>query len=191
MKNAILIHGWNTKEEYYDPAKPTASNDHWFPWLTKQLVLKDINTVAVEMPDGYYPKYDVWKRELERYDIGPETVLVGYSCGGGFLVRWLSETKTKVGKVVLVAPWLGIAFNDQPFDKTFFDFEIDPKIAKRTAGLVIFNSSDDMSAVVESVEILRKKLVGANFVNFTDKGHFGLEGMGGLGFPELAEELLK
>lgn len=191
MKSAILIHGWNSKEEYYDPDRPTASNDHWFPWLTKQLVLKDINTVSVEMPDGYYPKYDIWKRELERYDIGPETILVGHSCGGGFLVRWLSETDKKVGNVILVAPWLGIRFNDEPFDETFFDFDIDSKIASQTAGLTIMISDDDDKAVLDSVKILRDKLVGSKFEELSGKGHFVKSSLGGEAFPELLEEILK
>ncbi|HXY18300.1 MAG TPA: alpha/beta hydrolase [Candidatus Nitrosopolaris sp.] len=191
MKNAILIHGWNTKEEYYDPVRPTASNDHWFPWLTKQLVLKDINTVSVEMPDGYYPEYHIWKRELERYDISSKTTLVGHSCGGGFLVRWLSENDVKVGKVILVAPWLGLDTQGEPFDKSFFDFEIDPKIAEKTAGLSILISDDDYRDVLESVEILRKKLDGVNIKEFHGKGHFVLSSLGGPEFPELLEEILK
>lgn len=55
MKNAILIHGWASKQEFYNPLCPTASNSHWFPWLSKQLMIRDIHTVAVEMPNGYYP----------------------------------------------------------------------------------------------------------------------------------------
>lgn len=191
MKNAILIHGWNTKAEYYDPSRPTASNDHWFPWMTKQLVLKDINTVSIEMPNGYYPKYDVWKRELERYDINNQTILVGHSCGGGFLVRWLSEEPNrKVGRVVLVAPWLGLDTGDEPFDKSFFEFEIDPKISEKTSSLSILISDDDDKSVLDSVNILRERLVNAKFKDFKDKGHFTLAGLGSEEFPELLEEIL-
>jgi hypothetical protein len=43
MKNAILIHGWADKHEFYDPKYPTASNSHWFPWITKQLMINDIH----------------------------------------------------------------------------------------------------------------------------------------------------
>jgi predicted alpha/beta hydrolase family esterase len=190
MKNAILIHGWNTKDEYYDPARPTASNDHWFPWLTKQLVLKDINTVSIEMPNGYYPEYDVWKRELERYDISDQTMLVGHSCGGGFLVRWLSENPDKkVSKVFLVAPWLGLEFGDEPFDKTFFDFEPVRTIAQQTKGLHIFNSTDDFLEVLESVKIIREKVDDIQYHEFNDKGHFVLNSLGGPEFPELLQEI--
>ncbi len=191
MKNAILIHGWNTKEEYYDPDRPTASNDHWFPWLTKQLVLKDINTVSIEMPDGFYPKYEIWKRELERYDISEETILVGHSCGGGFLVRWLSDNPDrKVGKVVLVAPWLGLDTGDEPFDENFFDFEIDPNMASRTTELTIITSDNDHPSVLDSIQILRKKIARINIKEFTGKGHFTLRSLGSPEFPELLKELL-
>lgn len=107
MKNAILVPGRPDKEEYYDPKYPTNSNNHWFPWLSKQLQVNDVFAVVIEPPEPWKPRYGAWKKEFERFDITPETVLVGHSCGGGFLIRWLSENKDKkVGRVVLVAPWL-------------------------------------------------------------------------------------
>ncbi len=191
MKNALLIHGWNTKQEYYDNARPSASNDHWFPWLSKQLILKDISTVSIEMPRGYYPEYEVWKRELERYDIGAETILVGHSCGGGFLVRWLSENNIKVGRVVLVAPWLGYDTGEEPFDDTFFDFEIDPNLIDKTAGLTVMVSDDDFKSIHKSVDEILSKVNGVDVKRFKDKGHFTLRSLGGQEFPELLEEAMQ
>ena len=191
MKNAILVHGWADKQEFYNPKYPTASNSHWFPWLTKQLMIKDIYTVAPEMPKGYYPEYEIWKNEFERFDINKETLLVGHSCGGGFLVRWLTEnSERKVGKVVLVAPWMGIHFNEEPFDDSFFSFEIRRDIAQQTTGLYIFNSTDDMEVVQQSVKILRNQVDNVQYREFTGKGHFTLSSLGTEEFPELLEELL-
>lgn len=191
MRNAILIHGWNTKEEYYDPDKPTASNDHWFPWLTKQLILQDINTVAIEMPNGYYPDYSVWKRELERYDITNQTLLIGHSCGGGFLIRWLSENPgIKVDKVFLIAPWLGIRFNEEPFDGAFFEFEPVRTIAQQTKGLYVFSSSDDFPVITESVQIIRGKIDDITYRDFDNKGHFTKADLGTDAFPELFKEIM-
>jgi predicted alpha/beta hydrolase family esterase len=90
MKNAILVPGRPDKDEYYDPKYPTNSNNHWFPWLSKQLQINDIFAVAIEPPMPWQPRYEIWKKEFEKFDITPQTVLVGHSCGGGFLVRWLS-----------------------------------------------------------------------------------------------------
>lgn len=191
MKNALLVHGWASKKEYYDPAYPTGSNSHWFPWLSKQLIIRDIHTVVLEMPNGYYPEYDIWKRELERFDIGPETILVGHSCGGGFLVRWLSETDKRVGKVVLVAPWLGYGTDGEPFDESFFDFQIDPNIGTKTEGLTTIASTNDGEGVRRSVAELREKLTEMKYIELENKGHFTLRSLGTEEFPELLEEILR
>lgn len=191
MKNAILVHGWNTKAEYYDASRPSASNDHWYPWVSKQLILKDIHTVSVEMPNGYYPVYETWKKELERYDITPQTTLVGHSCGGGFLVRWLSETEQKVGRVVLVAPWLGLDTFNQPFDGKFFDFEIDRNVVTKTGGVTIMYSSDDDKSILQSVDIIKSKIDGVSLRKFDDKGHFTLKSLKSGQFPELIEEIFR
>lgn len=190
MKNAILVHGWPGKREYYDQHYPTASNSHWFPWLTKQLMVRDIYTVAVEMPESFYPKYEVWKHEFERFDIDAQTILVGHSCGAGFLVRWLSENNVKVGKVVLVAPWIGDDPGDEPFDKTFFDFQIDPDIAKKTETLTIIHSTNDSGGVQKSVKTLVEKLQNIRYIELENRGHFTYKSLEGEEFPELLEELL-
>jgi predicted alpha/beta hydrolase family esterase len=82
--NAILIPGTSSKTEYYSTKYPTASNSHWFPWLSKQLIILDIPTVAVEMPNSYMPNYAIWKKEFERFEINSKTILIGHSCGGAF-----------------------------------------------------------------------------------------------------------
>ena len=191
MKNAILVPGRPDRDEYYDPKYPTNSNSHWFPWLSKQLQINDVFAVAIEPPRPYAPRYDLWKREFERFDITPETVLVGHSCGGGFLVRWLSEHRErKVGKVVLVAPWLN-PDNDPDSDTAdFFDFEIDRELVGRTAGLTIFNSDNDFSSIHQSVQIIRDSVDGVNYREFHNYGHFCYGDMNTVEFPELLEECL-
>lgn len=188
--NALLVHGWPQKDEYYDLRWPTPSNSHWFPWVSKQLAVHDIFTVSIEMPKAYYPVYEDWAKEFERYDITPETMLVGHSCGGGFLVRWLSEhPDTRVGKVVLVAPWVGHGKYDD-FDTSFFDFSIDVKLAERTKSLILMNSTNDGSEVQESVKVLREKIPNMVYKELKDMGHFTERSMGHKEFPELLEELV-
>jgi uncharacterized protein len=190
MKNAILVHGWAHKDEYYEPKYPTSSNSHWFPWLSKQLMIKDIHTVAVEMPSSYYPEYDKWKKEFERFEITPETILVGHSCGGGFLIRWLSENKNvKVDKLILVAPWVGTE-PDQPFDSSFFEFDWDPNLFKRTNDLIMFCSTNDVEEVKKSQNIIKSKLTNLKIIELENKGHFTLHGLGTIEFPELLEACL-
>jgi hypothetical protein len=109
MRNVILLHGLPGKREYYDASHPSASNSHWFPWLQKQLMINDIKTDTPEVPFAYEMKWDSWVKEVERFEIGPNTTLVGHSMGAGFWVRYLSEhPELKVDKVILVAPWLNL-----------------------------------------------------------------------------------
>jgi uncharacterized protein len=186
--NAIILHGRPRKNEYYSDKNPSQSNSHWLPWLQAQLMHRDIFAQTPEIPLSYEPLWERWVREIERYDITPDTMLVGHSCGGGFWVRYLSENRDlQVGKVVLVAPWIDI---EQKDPNKMFDFKIDPNIASRTKGLTIFNSSDDAEEILSSVEKLRQTLEGINYKEFSGLGHFTHSRMPDDTFPELLTELV-
>ena len=188
MKNAILLHGTSSKEEYYSLEYPSASNSHWLPWLQKNLLVNDIHAVTPEMLNGFNPDYDVWCREFERYDITSETILVGHSCGGGFLLRWLSEhPDIKVDKVILVAPWL-----DPTRRKTidFFDFTLDSNLVDRTRGVTVFSSNNDSDEIIKSVQIISEQVPNIKIKEFLNYGHFCYEDMKTVEFPELLEEIL-
>ena len=187
MKNAVLLHGKPGKDEYYSDAYPSASNSHWFPWLQKQLLIRDIAAQTPEIPNAWNPHYPTWQKEFERYEITPETILVGHSCGGGFLVRWLSEHKdVSVGNVVLVAPSLG---KDWVKDD-FFEFEIDPNMAKRAKNLIIFGSDDDRPGIQDAIQVLRTTVEGIQYKEFPGYRHFTLKSMQTEKFPELLEAVM-
>jgi predicted alpha/beta hydrolase family esterase len=190
MKNAIILHGMPGKDdEYYNPKIPSSSNKHWLPWLQKQLIVNDIKADTPEVPHAYEPEYNVWVKEAERFEIGPETILVGHSLGGGFWVKYLSLNKNlKVGKVILVAPWI-----DPDGDETrgfFDDYKIDADLAKRTNGLIIFNSDNDMGNVLKSVATIRGTIKDTGYREFHKYGHFCYGDMQTDQFPELLEECL-
>lgn len=189
--NAILVPGRPDKDEHYDPKRPSNSEDHWFSWLKRQLILKDIHTVSIEPPFPFRPRYDEWKKEFERFDILPDTILVGHSCGGGFLVRYLSEHgDARVGRVALVAPWINPDNNPVSDTADFFDFAIDPDFPSRTKGVTVFISSDDVPSVLQTVAILKEKVTGLQLNEYTDKGHFTFNSMGTREFPDLLECLV-
>lgn len=188
MKNAIILHGQPSKEEYYREEFPSMSNAHWLPWLQGQLLKKDVVAATPEVPLAFDPQWDLWVKEVERFEIGPDTTLVGHSTGAGFWIRYLSENKNlKVGKVILVAPWL-----DPDKDETgdFFKFEVDTLLANRTKGLVVFNSDNDMGNVHKSVAIIRENIKDVGYREFHKYGHFTSNGMNTEKFPELLQECL-
>jgi predicted alpha/beta hydrolase family esterase len=187
MKNAIILHGGPSKQEYYDPTTPSESNSHWLPWLQKQLIVKDILAVAPEVPFAFDRNWPVWQKEVERFTIGPDTTLVGHSTGAGFWIKYLSiHPELKVNKVVLVAPWL------DPFQehtKNFFDdFTIDSSLVNRTTGVTVFYSDDDQADILKTVEVVRE-IKGVKFKEFHGYGHFCFSNMKTTEFPELLEEV--
>lgn len=189
MKNAIILHGGPDKEEYYDQESPSQSNAHWIPWLQGQLLKHDLPTATPEVPFSFDRNWKVWNREVERFDIGPKTILIGHSTGAGFFIKYLSIHKNiKVDKVILLAPWLDPEGNKT---KNFFnDFEIDPELVQRTAGVTIFNSDNDMETVQKSVKILREKIKNIGYKEFHNYGHFCIEDMRTPKFPELLRFIL-
>jgi hypothetical protein len=69
MKNAIILHGGPSKEEYYDPGSPSMSNAHWIPWLQGQLLKHEIAANTPEVPHAFDRNWEVWKKEVERFEI--------------------------------------------------------------------------------------------------------------------------
>lgn len=189
MKNAIILHGGPSKEEYYNPEAASMSNAHWIPWLQGQLLKHEIATATPEVPHSFDRNWSVWNREVERFDIGPDTTLVGHSTGAGFFVKYLSIHKELiVNKVILVAPWLD---PDREHTKNFFDdFDIDPDMVKRTAGVTIFSSDNDQASVLKTVRILREKVKNIQYKEFPDFGHFCMNDMKSSKFPELLHVIL-
>lgn len=189
MKNAIILHGAPEKEFYYDPKKPSESNAHWLPWLQKELIIRDVAAVTPEIPLAYEPKWDLWCREVERYDITPDTILVGHSAGGGFWLKYLSQhPEISAGKVVLVGPWMD---PDKTLEEDFFAGQLDQNVVSRTRGITIFHSADDSDNVQRTVEYIQDKVIGISLREFAGYGHFTYENLQGISFPELRDELLQ
>ncbi|MDQ5883213.1 MAG: serine hydrolase [Patescibacteria group bacterium] len=187
MKNAIIIHGMPSKEEF-ESSKISPANSHFIPWIKNKLIQGGIDAISLDMPVPYNPVYESWKEVFEKSDINEETILVGHSCGGGFLVRWLSENKVKVGKVVLVAPWLD---PEKYLNTGMFDFEIDPAFPNRSTKVIVMYSTDDEEYILDTIKILKEKTNGIDFHEFQDKGHFCIEDLESEEFPELLNLILE
>lgn len=180
MKKAIIIHGWASYDLWSNPDTPSSSNFAFIPWLSKQLIIRGIHTIAPEMPNSYEPNYEIWKKELERFELDEDTILIGWSCGGGFLVRYLSENNIKINKLVLMAPWIGTLLDgndggDQlKFVKSFFDFTLDENLfAKTVNGVYLLKAEMDDDVVWRSIDILENKLENVKVSQISNSGkHF-------------------
>lgn len=126
--NCIIIHGCPSKPE--TGAVKRTYDKHWIPYIKKELTRAGIKTDTPLMPEPWKPDYEKFKKEFEKYKVDENTILVGHSCGCAFLVRWLGETKKKIYKLILVAPWKIPKKNDEARQK-FYVYNIDKTIHSR------------------------------------------------------------
>lgn len=188
MKNAILLHGLPDKEEYYNPDRPSASNSHWFPWLQKELMMKEIKADTPEVFRVYELDWKSWVAEVERFVIGKDTVLVGHSAGGGFWVRYLTEhPEIFVDKLILVAPWMN---PHNEYESNFYDFELDPAIAERVNEFIIFSSDNDGQEMKDTIGYLTDTIPSVTVREFHEYGHFTQRTLKDNTFPELLEAIV-
>lgn len=193
MKQVILIHGMPEKEDVFGDVWPSESNAHWLPWIQKQLTRKDILCQSLEMPHAYNPIYTDHCTVLDQMSISHETILVGHSLGGGFLLRYFSERpELTPRKIILVAPWVDPdnRLSEEFPGNNFFDFIIDKKLTERI-NIECLLSLDDEDYIIESVRQIREILPGMMYHEFIDKGHFCEDDLGTKEFPELLEIILK
>lgn len=192
MKKAIILHGMPQKREYYNPEGLSASNSNWLPWIAQQLMIRDILAITPEIYEAYKTVWKNWLREIDQYHIDENTMLVGHSCGAGFWLRYLSDErpKLKVGRVILVAPSLGLVWDEADRYLMFEDFELDKNLVKRTDGLTIFNSIDDREGIRRAVKKIRSEVDDVGYREFRRHGHFMFDDMKTNKFPELLEELI-
>jgi uncharacterized protein len=188
MRTAIILHGKPSREEYLDPNCPSPSNAHWLPWLQRQFLLNGVLAQTPELPDPYEPDYRRWSAVFERFPIDRDAILVGHSCGAGFLVRWLSEHPVEVGKVALVAAWMDP--NSNRAQAMFDGVRIDADLTARTRGVRLFVSGDDGQEILATAALLETTIKGIELSRFEGRGHFTSGSMGTEAFPELRDYLL-
>lgn len=161
-------------------------------WAKDKLNSLGIPTVSPNMPDPWNPRYEDYKKEFEKYPVDENTILIGHSRGTAFLVHWLGETKRRVKKLILVAPWI-VAVGDNvanlDYKKKFYDFEIDPTIKHRVGDIIYFTSDNEEKEGKESLKIYHDA-IGGKIFELPNHGHYCLEDMGTDEFPKLIEEII-
>jgi uncharacterized protein len=174
-----------------DPERRTYDK-HWIPWTREQLSHQGMRVETPLMPEPWAPSYEAYREVIERFDIGEETALVGHSCGSAFLVRWLGETKRKVSKLILVAPWKILEEHEKgdAWREEFYGFPIDMSISSRVGEIIMFTSDDEEADGKESLRIFHEAL-GGMIVNLSNHGHYTQGHMGTVESPELMEVILK
>lgn len=181
--NCIIIHGCPAGPEELINPNETSYFKHWIPWARDTLINKNIPTITPLLPEPWQPDYAKFKAEFEKYPVDSNSILIGHSCGCAFLVRWLGDSKQRIKKLILVAPWK-ITQKKDPFRDSFYSFTIDSTIKDRVDEIIVFTSDNEHPDGKKSLEIFNQAL-GGKVITLPGHGHYLVEQMGTYEFPEL------
>jgi predicted alpha/beta hydrolase family esterase len=187
--NCIIIHGCPSDREKEMSPKMRTYDKHWMPWIKEKLVGQGIKTETPLMPEPWTPDYEKFKKEFEKYEVTENTILISHSCGCAFLVRWLGESKAKIKKLILVAPWKIPDGNDEARIK-FYTYPIDETIRERIEEIIMFTADNEEEDGKKSLQIFHNAL-GGKIIELKGRGHYTMDDMGTVEFPELLEIISK
>lgn len=179
----LILHGCPSDEN-----SVILKNQKWMNWVEEECIKQGINAIAPDMPTPWKPDYGEWKRVIESFPITNKSILVGHSCGGAFLVRWLLETRRKVQKLILVAP---AKIPERPGDPrgVLYEFEL-PKLPVAIADDIVMFTSNDSPHHLASFELYKTSLH-PRIINVPEKGHFLFTTMKTRELPEVLEEIVR
>jgi len=183
MKTAFIFHG---TEGYL--------KENWFPWMKKELEQEGYRVFVPQFPSPpIVPAkisewFDVFK-DFEKF-IDENTILVGHSLGGTFVLRVLEKLDHPIKAAFFVGTPIGVQpilnyDRDSSFSGFSFDWE---NIKKKAAHFAVFQADNDPYVSLGNGQELAKKLsVKLDFV--PNAGHFNAKA-GYLKFEKLRDKVL-
>lgn len=86
------------------------SQENWFPWLKQELENRGYNVFVPQFPNPEKPLLEPWLYKFDEYKqyINSETILIGHSLGGLFLLRILEKLDTPVKAAFFVGAPVGV-----------------------------------------------------------------------------------
>lgn len=160
-QNVILMHG-----SFGNPYKG------FFPWLYKKLSKWGYNCLAPHCPSGKGQNYETWSNILNEYYkndyIDENTTIITHSLGSIFIVKFLHEHDIKIKKLITVAGFNNIEFENSYLYDTFYINEKNIDVAKNAVSLY---STNDPYIPVDSAKEFAK-LINSTPIEIKNAGHF-------------------
>ena len=164
MINILIFHGTNGHPE-----------ENWFPWLKKELEKLDCNVIIPQFPTPKNQTPKAWFKVFDKYKqyINSDTILIGHSLGGTFLLHVLQNISTKVKVCFFIATPIGILPTKYyETDKHFLEKPFNwLQINAHSWKFYIFHSDNDPFVCLENGEELAKNLE-TKLTLVKDAGHF-------------------
>lgn len=182
MQNVFIFHGTEGYPE-----------ENWFPWLKQQLETKGCQVFVPQFPSPPVvpAKISEWFDVLKEYEqhINEDTIFVGHSLGGLFLLRILEQTQQLCRAAIFVGTPIGVRpILNWDRDSAFCGFDFNwGAIKPKAKYFAVFQSDDDPYVGLGNGKELAKQL-GVNLNFIPNAGHFNTKA-GYTEFPQLLEKL--
>lgn len=166
MNNYFIIHG-----SYGNPYK------NWIPYLKSQLSKRKLNCIVPSFTTPYKQDYESWNTILMSYlkigYITEETTFITHSLGGIFLIKFLIDNKIKVKRIITVAGFNHIQFDEDNslYDSFYAKDEDLIKICDLCDEIVCIYSDNDPYIPMEEAESFANMIKGQK-VLINNAGHF-------------------
>lgn len=155
----------------------TEAGKHFTHTLREDLG-EDFEVFMPSMPNKQNADFTEWSMWFERHFtyLSGEVTLVGWSLGGMFLTKYLSEQEVPfvVNKLVLLGAPCGKY--DSPDGNDCGNFQFEPSVlsalAAKVEKILILHSNDDFVVPVEAAHQYKTHLPNAELVIYEDKNHF-------------------
>ena len=165
MTNVFIFHGTGGYPE-----------ENWFPWLKQKLEQLGCKVYVPHFPTPKNQTLKNWFKIFDKYKkyYNGDTILVGHSLGGAFLLRVLERYGIKIKASFIVAAPIGkTPIKNYDTDKLFLgDFEFNWKKIKSHCGkFLVYHSDDDPYVSPKNGKILADRLnIKLIFIPYA--GHF-------------------
>ncbi len=184
---------WNKKEVLIFHGTEGYPEENWFPWLKGVLEGKSVKTSVPQFPSpkDLPAKVDEWFQVLKDYQksFNEDTIIVGHSLGGVFLLKILEKLDKPIGTAVFVGTPIGVKpILNYDRDKSFAGFDFDwEKIKKNARNFIVYQSDDDPYVGLANGEELARNL-GVKLSFIPGAGHFNTKA-GYTKFEDLQKKL--
>lgn len=180
MRTVFIFHGTGGNPE-----------GNWFPWLKEALEKKELHVIVPKFPTPEGQSLASWIEVLNKYKeyINEETIFVGHSLGGMFLLKVLEQLEKPVYAAFFVAAPVGvrpIKYYDSDYAFTQFQFDWDA-ITTKAEHFFVYHSDNDPYVSLGNGEALAKKL-GVKLTFIPNAGHINAES-GWTTFDKLLQDI--
>ena len=163
----------------------------WIPYIKKELEKRNIECVIPRLPTPTNQDYKTWSKIVDGIMIEDKDIVVGWSTGGVFSLRYLYERNIKVKKLILISSFNNYIGSVPYVDNINKDFFMkDEAIAKDIAEQIICIKSDNDPFITQKALNDFAKNLKAKVINIKNGGHFN-KTAGFEQFPQLLNEILK